>query len=59
MMVMNYDSSIYDNVNNSYSLVMMVIVIIVIRISIMTVTVNSGDYYYSIDYEDNKNNDGV
>jgi hypothetical protein len=38
---------------------MMVFVMIVIRISIITVTVNDGDYYYGIDYEDNKNNDEV
>jgi hypothetical protein len=38
---------------------MMVFVMIVIRISIMAVIVNDGDYYYGIDYEDNKNNDEV
>jgi hypothetical protein len=38
---------------------MMVFVMIVIRISIITVIVNDGDYYYDIDYEDNKNNDEV
>ena len=30
---------------------------IVIKISVVVTTVNDNDYYYGINYEDNKNND--